>query len=90
MDTIPACPRLPPAPCSPAPPPGVPPVRGWQQLLPQAVALAWRQDPEVMAGLLGRLLAVHVDPQGQRLQATLDELHLMVAMELQALAGYPD
>ena len=71
-------------------PPGMPPVSHWQRLLPEAISLAWRNDPEVMSRLLGTVLAAHLQLHEQRMQSTLDELHLMISMELQALAGYPD
>lgn len=93
MDTIPAPALSPHAPrrhALPAPPPGVPPIRGWEHLLPQAVSLAWRHDPEVMSQLLASLLVMHLQPQARRMEATFDELHLMISLELQALAGYPE
>ena len=71
-------------------PPGVPPVHDWESLLPEAVAIAWKRDPETMGHLLAALLSRHLAGHGESLDTTLDELHLMIAMELQALAGYPD
>lgn len=76
---------------SPPPaPPGVPPVEGWERLLPGAVAQAWQHDPETMGGLLATLLAQHMAGRTHCMDETLDELQLMISMELQALAGYPD
>ncbi len=79
-----------PAASAPAAPPGIPPVDHWERLLPEAVALAWRNDPDEMSQLLGTLLAMHVHARPHRVGATLDELQLMISMELQALAGYPE
>ncbi|ADV26625.1 hypothetical protein Psesu_0772 [Pseudoxanthomonas suwonensis 11-1] len=92
MDTETALALPPPQPLAQfmAAPPGVPPVPHWEHLLPDAVAQAWRRDPEVLSQLLGQLLACHLGRRNGHMDETLDELHLMVAMELQALAGFPD
>jgi hypothetical protein len=63
---------------------------GWERLLPGAVAQAWQHDPETMGGLLATLLAQHMAGRTHCMDETLDELQLMISMELQALAGYPD
>jgi len=61
-----------------------------EHLLCEAVLLAWRHDPQVMSQLLASLLAMHMHPGPRHMDTTLDELQLMISMELQALAGYPD
>ncbi|WP_447729822.1 hypothetical protein [Pseudoxanthomonas suwonensis] len=43
-----------------------------------------------MGGLLATLLAQHMAGRTHCMDETLDELQLMISMELQALAGYPD
>lgn len=63
---------------------------GWHRLTHAAVVLAWSRDPDVMCDLVATLLDIHLHHCSRAVERTLDELHLMVAMELQQLGGEPD
>jgi hypothetical protein len=52
--------------------------------------MAWTRDPDVMNDLVATLLDIHLHHSLLPPERTLDELHLMVALELQQLSGEPD
>ncbi|WP_372015519.1 hypothetical protein [Pseudoxanthomonas sp. 10H] len=66
------------------------PAGSWHQLTHAAVGLAWTRDPEVMNDLVATLLDIHLQHSPRAPERTLDELHLMIALELQQLSGDPD
>lgn len=55
-----------------------------------AVVMAWARDPDVMCDLVATLLDIHLYHCQRSSERTLDELHLMIALELQQLRGEPD
>lgn len=52
--------------------------------------MAWARDPDVLCDLVATLLDIHLHHCNRVAEDTLDELHLMVAMELQELGAFPD
>ncbi len=62
----------------------------WHRLTQAAVLMAWHRDPEVMCDLVATLMDIHLHHCQRRPERTLDELHLMIALELQQLSGEPD
>ena len=66
------------------------PPGAWHELTHAAVGMAWTRDPEVMNDLVGTLLDFHLHHRPGAPEAPLDELHLMIALELQQLSGEPD
>lgn len=62
----------------------------WHRLTHAAVIMAWRRDPDVMSDLVATLLDIHLRRSSGRAELTLDELHLMIALELQQVSGDPD
>ena len=63
---------------------------GWHRITHAAVVMAWARDPDVMCDLVATLMDIHLSRCGRSAERTLDELHLMISMELQQLAGEPD
>jgi hypothetical protein len=62
-------------------------VRPWHQLTVAAIARAWAHDPDVICDLVATLLDIHLRHSDRSSDLTLDELHLMIALELQQLGG---
>lgn len=63
----------------------------WHELTQAAVVMAWTRDPDVMCDLVATLMDIHLRHCNTRsAERTLDELHLMIALELQELSGEPD
>lgn len=62
----------------------------WHGITHAAVGMAWTRDPDVMNDLVATLLDIHLHHSLLPPERTLDELHLMVALELQQLSGEPD
>jgi|GEM_PF-1771075 len=60
------------------------------RLVHDAVVMAWSRDPEVMCDLVATLMDIHLRHCSRSAERTLDELHLMIALELQELGGEPD
>ena len=67
-----------------------PPPGHWHQLTHAAVGMAWTRDPEVMNDLVATLLDIHLHHSPRTPERTLDELHLMIALELGQLSGDAD
>ena len=66
------------------------PATDWHGITHAAVGMAWTRDPDVMNDLVATLLDIHLHHSLLPPERTLDELHLMVALELQQLSGEPD
>ena len=64
--------------------------RAWHRLTHDAVVMAWMRDPDVLCDLVATLLDIHLHHCNRVAEDTLDELHLMVALELQELGAFPD
>ncbi|MBO9716080.1 MAG: hypothetical protein J7507_04550 [Pseudoxanthomonas sp.] len=62
----------------------------WHGITYTAVGMAWTRDPDVMNDLVATLLDIHLHHSVLPPERTLDELHLMVALELQQLSGEDD
>jgi hypothetical protein len=62
----------------------------WHGITHAAVGMAWTRDPDVMNDLVATLLDIHLHHSLLPPERTLDELHLMVALELQQLSGEAD
>jgi hypothetical protein len=62
----------------------------WHRLTHDAVVMAWARDPDVLCDLVATLLDIHLHHCNRVTEDTLDELHLMVALELQELDPSPD
>ena len=63
---------------------------GWHGITHAAVGMAWTRDPDVMNDLVATLLDIHLHHSLLPPERTLDELHLMVALELQQLSNEAD
>jgi hypothetical protein len=60
------------------------------RLTHDAVVMAWTRDPDVMCDLVATLMDIHLHRCDRSAERTLDELHLMIALELQELGPDPD
>jgi hypothetical protein len=64
--------------------------RAWHRLTHDAVVLAMTRDPDVICDLVATLMDIHLQHCNRSTEDTLDELHLMIALELEALHPSPD
>lgn len=91
MDTVTPLhsPGPPSPPGPPAPPPGTTSAPADPRRSPTfaAVMLAWKRDPEVMCELVATVLDIYLRRSRPCSVRALDELHLMVALELEQLAA---